>query len=30
MVHIGNDWDEILGGEFKKDYYLRLRAFLAK
>ncbi len=30
MVHIGNDWDEILGGEFKKDYYLKLRAFLAR
>ena len=30
MVNIGNDWDEILGGEFEKEYYLRLRAFLAK
>ncbi len=30
MVNIGNDWDEILADEFKKDYYLRLRAFLVK
>lgn len=30
MVNIGNDWDEILGAEFKKDYYLKLRAFLAR
>ncbi|HOQ17191.1 MAG TPA: uracil-DNA glycosylase [Defluviitaleaceae bacterium] len=30
MVHIGNDWDELLKDEFKKDYYLRLRQFLAK
>ncbi|MCI5892817.1 MAG: uracil-DNA glycosylase [Clostridiales bacterium] len=29
MVNIGNDWDELLGGEFQKEYYLRLRAFLA-
>ena len=29
MVNIGNDWDGILADEFKKDYYLRLRAFLA-
>ena len=28
MIHIGNSWDEILKDEFKKDYYLRLRAFL--
>jgi len=28
MVHIGNDWDEILRGEFEKDYYLKLRGFL--
>lgn len=28
MVSIGNDWDDILNGEFKKDYYLKLRAFL--
>ena len=29
MVNIGNDWDEILKDEFKKDYYLALRSFLA-
>ncbi len=28
MVHIGNDWDEILKGEFDKEYYLTLREFL--
>ncbi|MBQ3461681.1 MAG: uracil-DNA glycosylase [Clostridia bacterium] len=28
MVNIGNDWDEILEGEFDKEYYQRLRAFL--
>ncbi len=28
MVHIGNDWDSLLEGEFKKDYYLALREFL--
>ena len=28
MVHIGNDWDEALAGEFEKEYYLALRAFL--
>lgn len=28
MVNIGNDWDEILKDEFKKDYYLSLREFL--
>lgn len=28
MVHIGNDWDEILAGEFEKEYYQRLREFL--
>ncbi len=28
MVKLGNDWDEVIGGEFRKDYYLRLRAFL--
>lgn len=30
MVNLGNDWDEILKDEFTKDYYLKLRAFLAK
>ena len=28
MVHFGNDWDEVLQGEFEKNYYLHLRAFL--
>ena len=28
MVHIGNDWDETLKGEFEKEYYLKLREFL--
>lgn len=28
MVHIGNDWDELLSSEFKKEYYLKLREFL--
>lgn len=28
MVTIGNDWDEVIGGEFEKDYYLKLREFL--
>jgi uracil-DNA glycosylase len=30
MVHIGNDWDNLLAEEFKKDYYLKLREFLKK
>lgn len=29
MVHIGNDWDALLKDEFQKDYYQRLRQFLA-
>ena len=28
MVKLGNDWDEIIGGEFQKNYYLELREFL--
>ena len=28
MVHIGNDWDELLSGEFQSEYYLSLREFL--
>ena len=28
MVEFGNEWDELLADEFKKDYYLRLRQFL--
>lgn len=30
MVNIGNKWDEVLAGEFDKDYYQNLRAFLIK
>ena len=30
MVNIGNSWDEVLKGEFDKDYYLSLREFLKK
>ncbi|MEG0735616.1 MAG: uracil-DNA glycosylase [Longicatena sp.] len=29
MVQIGNDWDIILKDEFQKEYYLKLRNFLA-
>lgn len=28
MVSLGNDWDSVLGNEFEKDYYLKLREFL--
>lgn len=28
MVNIGNDWDNVLKGEFNKEYYLKLRRFL--
>ena len=28
MVQIGNSWDILLGKEFQRDYYLRLREFL--
>ncbi len=28
MVHIGNDWDELLKDEFEKEYYIKLREFL--
>lgn len=28
MVNIGNEWDELLADEFKKDYYIQLRKFL--
>lgn len=28
MPKIGNDWDNIIGGEFQKPYYAALRAFL--
>ncbi len=28
MVTIGNDWDGVIGAEFEKEYYLKLRQFL--
>ncbi len=28
MVKLGNDWDEKVGREFEKEYYLKLRNFL--
>ncbi len=28
MVHFGNDWDDVLQGEFDKDYYRNLHDFL--
>ncbi len=28
MVNIGNDWDNVLKGEFEKDYYLQIRKIL--
>lgn len=28
MVNIGNDWDDVLAGEFDKEYYRKLRTFL--
>ena len=28
MLNIGNDWDDLLGDEFSKPYYLKLRQFL--
>lgn len=28
MVNIGNDWDQVLAGEFEKEYYQKLRNFL--
>lgn len=30
MIQIGNDWDELLAGEFEKPYYQKLRTFLAE
>jgi uracil-DNA glycosylase len=30
MVVLGNEWDDILKDEFKKEYYLKLRGFLKK
>ncbi len=29
MVHIGNDWDELLKDEFQKEYYQKIRRILA-
>lgn len=28
MKLIGNDWDDVIGDEFEKDYYINLRSFL--
>lgn len=28
MVSFGNNWDEVLRGEFEKEYYIKLRQFL--
>jgi uracil-DNA glycosylase len=30
MVNIGNEWDDLLKGEFEKEYYLKIREFLKK
>ena len=30
MVNIGNEWDALLAEEFQKEYYLKLRTFLAR
>ena len=30
MVNIGNEWDALLADEFEKEYYIKLRHFLAK
>ncbi|MDE6132856.1 MAG: uracil-DNA glycosylase [Oscillospiraceae bacterium] len=30
MVNIGNEWDDLLKGEFEKEYYLNLREFLKR
>lgn len=30
MIKFGNDWDDYLKEEFKKDYYLKIREFLKK
>lgn len=30
MINIGNDWDELLNSETEKDYYKKLRQFLAE
>lgn len=30
MVNFGNEWDEVMKGEFDKEYYLNLRRFLKR
>ena len=30
MVNFNNNWDKVLQGEFEKEYYLKIRNFLAK
>ncbi|AVQ16311.1 uracil-DNA glycosylase [Fusobacterium gonidiaformans] len=30
MVHIGNDWDKVLEGEFQQEYYQNLRKILVR
>lgn len=30
MVNLGNDWDNVLSGEFEKEYYLKIREILKK
>lgn len=30
MIDLGNDWNDILADEFKKEYYLKLREFLKR
>ena len=30
MVHLGNDWDDILADEFEQEYYKRIRYWLKK
>lgn len=30
MVRLGNSWDRVIGTEFEKEYYLKLREFLQK
>ena len=30
MIKLGNDWDNVLAGEFEKEYYIKLREFLTE
>lgn len=30
MIHLGNDWDDILASEFESEYYKRIRYWLKK